>query len=280
MACTSTAPAIRESIEVTSSPTHHSAGQYQLVLVPHTYQGALIQQRAADGYINATAMCRAAGKEWSNYRKNETSEAYIEELEGSLRIRRNLLIQSIVTGGNDQRGTWVHPRVALHLAQWLSPAFAVKVTEWVFDWMSGRGAPKTTSELPFHIRRYLANQGNVPVGHFSILTELTLCLIAPLEALSYRMPERMWPDISSAKMFTPYMRARGIDTRALPRYWHVFEDGRQPVEAIAWPEELLADFRRHFREEWLPKRAALYFAGRDPIALQHLPKLLSLPRAA
>jgi len=31
-------------------------------------------------------------------------------------------------------GTWVHPRVAIHVAQWISPQFAVKVTEWVEEW--------------------------------------------------------------------------------------------------------------------------------------------------
>lgn len=262
------------------SPTQHSAGQFQLALVPHTYQGALIQQRAADGYINATAMCRAAGKEWSNYRKNDTAEAFLIALERSLLIRRDLIIQTIMTGGNDMRGTWVHPQVAINLATWLSGDFAVQVSQWVFEWMSGKGAPRPPLPLPFHLRRYLANQGNVPVGHFSVLTELTLCLIAPLEALGYRMPEKLWPDISSAKMFTPYMRARGVNTATLPKYWHVFEDARQPVQAIAWPEVMLADFRRHFREVWLPKRAAAYFAERDTAALAHLPRLLSLPKAA
>lgn len=262
------------------SPTQQSAGQYQLALVPHTYQGSLIQQRAADGYINATAMCRAANRPWSRYWEAGSSKAFAAELSPALGIPIAELIQSLVGGTPELQGTWVHPQVAIHLAQWLSPAFAVQVSQWVFDWMSGKGTPAKPAELPFHIRRYLANQGNVPVAHFSILTELTLCLIAPLEALGYRMPEKMWPDISSAKMFTPYMRAKGIDTEKLPRYWHAFEDGRQPVCAMAWPENLLADFRRHFREEWLPKRAADYFAERDPIALQHLPRLLMAPRKA
>lgn len=257
------------------SPTQHSAGQYQLTLVPHTYQGSLVQQRATDGYINATAMCKASGKEWSNYKKNEGTEEFLVALEGSLRIRRDLIVQTIIAGPNEARGTWVHPQVAINLAQWLSADFAVQVSQWVVDWMTGKGTPATPTPLPFHIRRYLANQGNVPVGHFSILTELTLCLIAPMEALGYRLPEKLWPDISSAKMFTPYMRAKGFDTAKLPKYWHVFEDGRKPVQAYAWPESVLADFRRHFREEWLPKRAAEYFADRDLTALQYLPRLLT-----
>jgi hypothetical protein len=42
-----------------------------------------------------------------------------------------------------------------------------------------------------------------------------------------------------------------------------------------YPESLLADFRRHFREEWLPNRALDYFRRRDSEALQYLPKLIA-----
>ena len=40
-------------------------------LVTHYIQGHTIQQRRDDGYINGTAMCKAAGKEWSNYWQNK-----------------------------------------------------------------------------------------------------------------------------------------------------------------------------------------------------------------
>ena len=265
---------------MTSSPTRQDAAQYQLTLVPHTYQGSLIQQRAADGYINATAMCRAAGREWSNYRKSGAADDFIAALERSLPFGRDPVVQSIGVGPNDARGTWVHPQVAINLAQWLSADFAVKVSQWVFDWMSGKGVPSRPAELPFHIRRYLANQGNVPVGHFSILTELTLCLIAPMEALGYRLPEQLWPDISSGRMFAKFLRdEHGINTDAMPTYLHAFEDRRPAVYAKAYPERLLHHFRAHFRDVWLPQRAADYFAERDTAALAYLPRLL-MKRAA
>ncbi|WP_267378078.1 MULTISPECIES: KilA-N domain-containing protein [unclassified Sphingomonas] len=261
---------------MSTSPTQHSASQFQLTLVPHTYQGSLIQQRATDGYINATAMCKAAGSEWSAYRRIGQTEAFITSLERSLQIHRDLLIQSIVTGANDVRGTWVHPQVAINLASYLSGDFAVQVSQWVLDWMSGKGAPRRPAELPFHIRRYLANQYSVPTGHFSVLTELTLLLIAPMEALGYSLPERLWPDISSGRMFAKFLRdEHGIDTDAMPTYIHTFEDKRQPVRAKAYPEKMIHHFRAHFRNVWLPQRAADYFADRDGAALAYLPRLLT-----
>src|SRR5215467_7054131 len=112
------------------------------------------------------------------------------------------------------------------------------------------GSPGSTqgsrgkAELPFHLRRYLANYNNVPVGHFSVLTAMTLTLIAPLEVMGYTLPESMWPDISEGRMFAGWLRLEhGIEPNQLPTYRHVFEDGRNPVSARAYPEELLANFR-------------------------------------
>jgi len=82
------------------------------------------------------------------------------------------------------------------------------------------------------------------------------------------------------RMFCKWLRDKhGIDTDALPTYWHMYEDGRR-VQAKAYPESLLAEWRKHFREEWLPNRAVEYFKGRDSLALQYLPRLLPKPRAA
>jgi KilA-N domain len=178
--------------------------------------------------------------------------------------------------GGDIRfqGTWVHPQVAINLVQWLSAKFAVQVSQWVYDWMSGRSR-SADIEVPYHLRRYVANYQNVPVGHFSMLTEMTQTLIAPMEIMGYRLPESMLPDISGGRLFCKWLRdTYGIDTDALPTYLHVFEDGRR-VPAKAYPESLLADFRRHFREEWLPNRALDYFRRRDSEALQYLPKLIA-----
>lgn len=251
------------------------AEQYELALIPHVVRGEIISQRARDGYINATAMCKAAGRQWSHYRENASTKAFLVELSAVLGIPITGLVESIQGGRPAMQGTWVHPQVAINLAQWLSPRFAVMVTKWVHDWMVGR-APTV---LPYHLQRYLANSLNVPEGHFSILTELTQALIAPLEAKGYTLPEHMWPDISEGRMFCQMLRdEHGIDTNNLPTYIHIFADGRAPVHAKAYPEELLPAFRRHFREKWLPEKAVEYFGKKDPRALRFLPKLLPATR--
>lgn len=93
--------------------------------------GIEIISREGDGYINATQLCKAGGKEYSNWFKNSKTNEFLEELEGSLLIRRDLLIHINIEGNNENRCTWVHPRVAIHIAQWVSPKFAVIVTGWI-----------------------------------------------------------------------------------------------------------------------------------------------------
>jgi hypothetical protein len=174
------------------------------------------------------------------------------------------------------QGTWVHPQVAIHLAQWLSPKFAVQVTKWVYEWMSGKGQPKAKPNLPYHLRRHMLNFGKVPPTHFSILHEMTNTLIAPLEAQGYTLPEKMMPDISQGKMFAKFAREKlGIDTNALPTYAHEFEDGRS-VEAKLYPVQCLGAFREYIVNIWMPQRAAGYFQERDPSALPALDRMLSI----
>ncbi|MCK1672780.1 KilA-N domain-containing protein [Bradyrhizobium sp. 150] len=249
--------------------------QQHFDLIPHPVQGGIIYQRPKDGYINATAMCQAAGKQFGHYRENKVTKDFLTELSSAIGIPIAEMVHSVVGGDFRFQGTWVHPQVAIHLGQWVSAPFAVQVTQWVYEWMSGAGPATVKDTVPYHLRRYVANQPNVPVAHFSVLTEMTQLLIAPMEIMGYTLPEHMLPDISHGKMFCKWLReVHGIDTDALPTYLHVYEDGRR-VWPKAYPEQLLADFRKHFREEWLPNRAIDYFRGRDGEALQYLPKLIA-----
>lgn len=248
--------------------------QLEFSFVQHKVDNEIVPLRQKDGFIDATKMCKAAGREFKDYNRLKSTEAFLNELSAEVKIPTSELVQS-VSGGNPQvQGTWVHPRVAIHLAQWLSPRFAVLVSGWVYDWMSGKKA--TPVNLPYHMRRYVTNQRNVPKGHFSVLNEMSLALIAPMEADGYTLPENMLPDISQGKMFAKWLRDKyGVDTNAIPTYNHVFEDGRV-VQAKAYPNEWLKEFREHFEGVWIPQKAIEYFKGRDASALPHLNKMLGL----
>lgn len=252
--------------------------QKQLDLIPHAVNGSIIEQRTKDGYINATALCKAAGKQWGEYNANKATKAFLDVVAAKTGIPVLELIQVVISAG--VRSTWVHPKIATHLGQWLSPEFAYQVAEWVEDWLSGSGETikvnPSGSKLPPHIRRYLLNQPAVPSGHFTVLQEITFILTGPLEAAGYELAEEFLPDGSLGRMFCAYLRDKhGYDTNALPKYTHRFEDGRK-VSANAYPVELLGSFRRYATEIWLPNRAPRYFLDRDPAALPYLNRLPSL----
>ena len=254
-------------------PSH----QYSLSLIAHQVQNSIVEQRASDGYINATAMCKAAGKKIANYSENNSTIEFLAALSTDVGIPISDLVQSIKGGNPALQGTWVHPQVAINLAQWLSPQFAVQVSKWVFEWMSGKGQP---AKLPYHLERYMINLHKIPAGYFSVLQEMTNFLVGPMEANGYRLPEKLMPDISQAKMLCKHLRdALGVDTTCLPKYEHTFPDGRV-VQANLYPNEHLSLFRKLMAEVWLPVNAGPYFQRLDPNALPALDKILLLGQAA
>jgi hypothetical protein len=251
--------------------------QYAMQLIEHEVQGNPVHQRSSDGYINATAMCKAAGKFWGHYKESASARAYLGALAADIGIPISALVKSIKGGEPHLQGTWVHPQVAIHLAQWLSPEFSVKVGKWVYDWLSGRSGQHAYS---YHLRRYTTNMQNVPYGHWSMLQEMMIGLIGPMESRGYVLPENLLPDISEGKMFCKFLREDlGVDTNSLPTYLHEFEDGRI-VYPKAYPNRLLPSFREHFFEVWMPNKSSRYFEARDPKALEYLPYLLPRPTPA
>ena len=106
-------------------------------IVQHHVQGHVIQQRREDGYINATAMCKVAGKEWKHYRENKGSEEFLNALSLEVGIPTSRLFQRVSEGFPARTVTWVHRRVAIRLVWWLGPKFEARITSIVEDWIEG-----------------------------------------------------------------------------------------------------------------------------------------------
>jgi hypothetical protein len=125
-----------------SGPALLSAG-----IEARAWNGCAIQRRQSDGFVNATAMCRAGGKRWTLYSANDRTRQYICALAGSLGLQIPCaaaevgfptsgipgLIQVIKGGRPDLQGTWIHPRLAVDLARWISPSFAVWMDGWFLE---------------------------------------------------------------------------------------------------------------------------------------------------
>ena len=243
-------------------------------LIEHSLDGAVIPQRPTDGYINATKLCQKAGKQFNDYHRLGQTQAFLNELNLETGIPVSKLVQ-IIRGRGDtiQQGTWVYPDVAIQLGQWLSPAFAVQVSRWVREWMMGTVTPY----MPVHVQRYLKNREKIPLTHFSMLNEMYITIFATLEHNGVLLPDSMMPDVSTGKLFSVFLRERGIDTDTFPTYEHEFADAtRKPVQARLYPVEHLAAFRKYLDEVWLPKKADAYFLKRLPEAIPYLPRTSQL----
>jgi hypothetical protein len=77
--------------------------------------------------VNATQMCRAAGKRWILYYENIGTKKYLESIEAKVGIPTFDLVQS-KPGHNG--GTMVHLLIALDLASWLSEDVRLQFNMW------------------------------------------------------------------------------------------------------------------------------------------------------
>jgi len=158
-------------------------------MATRSYDGLPVERRVSDGYFNATRMCLHFHKRFFDYERGERAAEYLDALAREIsksgipvlgvsyapsraaaatrgeseRVdfadARAALVH--VQHGGVHRGTWVHERVAVDLARWLSPAFAVWMDGWVLEAMGlstpqAREAPETPqaqlpSAQPLHV---------------------------------------------------------------------------------------------------------------------------------
>jgi hypothetical protein len=92
-------------------------------------------------------LCKAGKKQFKHWNCLESTKELIKICEmriptnlrmineGSVGIptdhSKNQFVDTIVKGPNNKRGTWIHPDLAVQLAQWISPEFAIQVSGWV-----------------------------------------------------------------------------------------------------------------------------------------------------
>jgi hypothetical protein len=166
------------------------------------WNGHAIQRRHADGYVNATAMCKANGRHLPHYLTNARTSEYLQALSGSVGIPTDHLKVSIGTGPNHLRGTWIHPRLAVDLARWISPQFAV--------WMDGWFLEQFTTPLPTTNRQPTANHQ----GFLDTSPRIVIHAASDEEALA------CWEQAVAATLMAGLTRhrSRALRLGASPRY--------------------------------------------------------------
>lgn len=117
-----------------------------LVLVDDTGNAIDIEIRQ-DGYVNATKLCQAMGKEWRHYFQPTKTKEFLAALSEAEKItveRPATIVAGQISTGLIQTGisrtqhTWVHPDVAINLAQWASAKYGVAVSRLVRRYQTGK----------------------------------------------------------------------------------------------------------------------------------------------
>ncbi len=109
-------------------------------------QTAIAKFDVPKGYVNATQMCKANGREWSSYARRKSSKAYWEGLANDLQICISSLIIHVEAYGNEQ-ATWVHPEIAVDLAQWVSVPFKIWANRTLTKIVSGEAIADVQSKV-------------------------------------------------------------------------------------------------------------------------------------
>lgn len=110
-----------------------------------------------DGYLNATAIATHFGKQPRDYLKTEQTQQYIAALAEYLSSKTKVLVEEnqlvVVKNGGNARGTWLHPKLAIHFARWLDPRFAVWCDEQIEQILSGSLKSQTTTDQRTPLRQ-------------------------------------------------------------------------------------------------------------------------------
>ncbi|UOX38640.1 KilA N domain protein [Finch poxvirus] len=106
-----------------------------------------------NNYINATKLCKLEGKEFYNWRKLEGSRELVkkvEEINNFWKVKPapsdqkglDIIITIESEGRNGKKyevaGSYVHPDLIPHIASWISPSFAIKVSKIINCYFSGK----------------------------------------------------------------------------------------------------------------------------------------------
>jgi hypothetical protein len=97
-----------------------------------TLNDVVIVSRTEDNYINATQLCQAGGKQFKHWYSLESTKQLINEAASEAVIPTSQLVDIKKGNSSDfNQGSWIHPDLAIQLAQWLSPRFALQVSKWI-----------------------------------------------------------------------------------------------------------------------------------------------------
>lgn len=103
-------------------------------IIPFDYQGQAVTFNA-DGWINATIAAARFDKAPNDWLRLSSTEEYIEKLAGRMNEsntgKSRITLVTTRRGNTANSGTWLHPKLAVKFARWLSVDFEIWCDEQI-----------------------------------------------------------------------------------------------------------------------------------------------------
>jgi len=178
------------------------------VIIPRVFNGRKIFFDKQDNlvYLNATKTAKEFNKRLDSWQKSPQTIEYVDALQDSFPEYTNSGNGGFIVvrkGGNDKeaQGTWIHPKLIIFFARWLSPHFAVwcdlqieEIVKWSKEF--NLGLPETYEEL-IEIEEIIAQVKSITyppesIGNLSNLEKLDF-IANPLLASAKERAKRLLP---------------------------------------------------------------------------------------
>ena len=153
-------------------------------LIKADFDGHAMQFNDA-GWFNATAAADKFGKRVQHWLDNKETQEYIEKLNSRLSGDLNTDATGIISTKKGRNGgTWLHPKLAVAFARWLSVDFSIWCDEQIdkiihgeresIDWGMMRHASKSSNKVANEILQMVRNEQGKETKHFHYANEAKL----------------------------------------------------------------------------------------------------------
>ena len=171
----------------------------------------------SDRYVSLTDMAQASGKQFSGWKRLESTKSYLKTLSGSMQISVDQLIQiNESSGRNEDRGTWGHPKVSIRFAQWCNDEFAVWVDGQIDELMTTGKVelapkPEPKQAIAYYSDRCADIRKNLskPKSHWCVIEKCNHLLLE-VEKAGYVIDQHDLLDGSVGIRWAKYRRELGL----------------------------------------------------------------------
>ena len=153
-------------------------------LIKADFDGHVMQFNDS-GWFNATAAAEKFGKRVQHWLDNKETQEYIEKLNHRISGDLNAASNGIIaTRKGRNGGTWLHPKLAVAFARWLSVDFSIWCDEQIdkiihgeresIDWGMVRHASKSSNKVQREILQMVRSEQGKETKHFHYANEARL----------------------------------------------------------------------------------------------------------